>query len=202
MRWRMHTGHSKTGLFGKSSPAPQQSDVDASQNSMAQLWVSEHYKTHTPLIAGTIGPLRRECFDASGWQIKARRRCTVTPDGNYWVGGSPSATKGCFCRVISAARDGRGMGNGALATSPKLPRPSSSLLRQKRRTTGIQVLPGFRAAATPRSRFQWQTCPIAPPAATAPRRILPVAHPVAAHYIPLAGLLSASGANSPGPYRS
>jgi NTE family protein len=34
------------------------------------------------------------------------------------------------------------------------------------------------------------------------RRILPVANPVAAHYIHRAGLLSASGANSPGPYRS
>jgi hypothetical protein len=80
---------------------------------MAQLWVPEHYNTDAPRIAGIIGPLRRECSDASGWQIKG-----------------------------------------------------------------------------------------AAPVAAGPPRILPVANPVAAHYIAVAGLLSASGANSPGPYRS
>jgi hypothetical protein len=167
---------------------------------MAQLWVSEHYKTHTPLIAGTIGPLRRECFDASGWQIKARRRCTVTPDGNYLVGGSPSATKGCFCRVISAARDGRGMGNGALAASPKLPDHLRVYSVKSGGQPASKCCKDFAPWRTPRFVFQGQTCPIAPPAPA--RRILPVANPVAAHYIAVAGLLSASGANSPGPYRS
>jgi len=59
----------------------------------------------------------------------------------------------------------------------------------------------FAPRRTTRSRFQCETR-FAGGRRPPPRRILPVANPVAAHYIPRAGLLSASGANSPGPYRS